>query len=762
MTSTPEPSTEYVSRLSDVSWPEDAVFIVDEALPADVIGDLQAEIIYVEAGEKLKSLARVEELAAEVLDIRSTRPLTLVAVGGGSVGDAIGFLASILWRGVGLWHVPTTLLAMVDSAHGGKTAVNLGGRKNQLGTFYPAQKVILCESILRHLPLALREEGLVELLKALWLGAPGALHHFDDSSNYAPILIGDVRDHRPIWQDLLEQSIAVKAEVVAKDPRETGGLRRILNLGHTAGHGLEALYGLPHGRAIAWGMAACAILSADVADLSSQDADRLLRHLEPLLTPLPEYPSALDKETFIACLKKDKKQKDGQLISILLDAPGVPIQTTEISPERWWEATRKAFELWQTHSLTISPGLELVTSPIDLPPDKSQANRAAVIAHLRPAVTDVVLPQATPPTDITDLRLALGRLRNLSDDESVAISTGNGGTVGRFLMAVAATRPGITQLTLSPGLQKRPHDPLLDALRRGGATIEPVHGGFQIQGWKHFPSSFQVDGKHSSQFASALALLAATGNTFTLDVDGPLVSRPYFDLTLKLLASAGITGEEITVTDSGRQRFHFSPTTHFYNPTLLEIPSDTSSAVVWHALAALFDDFDPPAFPDFDHPDSQFAAIASELTESQEITVNLANAPDLAPVLAALATQLPTRLLITDAAHLRHKETDRISELAQSFEEVGIQIETRPDGLLIPSGIQTATAGALFDPREDHRLVMAALVLASGTAGLQVNDALCVAKSYPDFWRHARLIGFEVTSEVESFRVSRRPNPGNR
>ena len=135
---------EVCERLEEVKWPEDACFIVDRDLPRELIDALPGEaVIFVRAGEGLKSLVRMDGLAEEVLAVRSTKPLTLIAVGGGSVGDAVGFLASVLWRGVRLWHVPTTLLAMVDSAHGGKTAVNLSGAKNQLGTFYTADRVVI-------------------------------------------------------------------------------------------------------------------------------------------------------------------------------------------------------------------------------------------------------------------------------------------------------------------------------------------------------------------------------------------------------------------------------------------------------------------------------------------------------------------------------------------------------------------------------------------------------------------------------------------
>ncbi|MFU8802757.1 MAG: 3-dehydroquinate synthase, partial [Bradymonadaceae bacterium] len=131
-----------VPSFSALALPEDAVVIADAALPDAWFETWAEDPIRVEAGESLKRLESVEKLAGKVLERRSTRPLTLVAIGGGSIGDAVGFLASILWRGVDLWHVPTTLLAMVDSAHGGKTAVNIPAGKNLVGAFHQPNAVI--------------------------------------------------------------------------------------------------------------------------------------------------------------------------------------------------------------------------------------------------------------------------------------------------------------------------------------------------------------------------------------------------------------------------------------------------------------------------------------------------------------------------------------------------------------------------------------------------------------------------------------------
>ena len=727
--------------LCDVDWPDSSVFIVDAGLPRQLVNSLPSPRIDVDAGESIKSLAKVGELAHRVLSIRSSRPLTLVAVGGGSVGDAVGFLASILWRGVDLWHVPTTLVAMVDSAHGGKTAVNLEGHKNQLGTFHTADTVVVTESFLETLPLDCREEGLVELIKGLWLEMPDKLATFDDPRCYDALLTDGIDAHRQLWTPLIGAAVEAKRRIVSADPEEKSGLRRILNLGHTAGHGVEALFGLPHGRAVAWGLAACAVLSEERAALSSDDAARLRTHIDPLLTPIPSLESPNDEKAFCERLCRDKKRRGDRLISILLDGPGQPIQTDKITEKQWWNALQQARQDWQGRTLNIEDRASLRPYSIELPPDKSRQNRAAVIAHLRPGPTEIFCDERRVASDAVHLRRALECLSKASPEEVIDINAADGGTTGRFLLAVAAARPGTTHLHFSAALQRRPHDELVDALTDAGAVIEPTDTGFTITGWPSPPSSLSVDPTRSSQFASALALLAAGGYDFELGLDGELASRPYFELTLSMLTEAGVD------IDTSQDVIRFSRTPRLDASKTLEVAPDTSSAVVWRAIEVLRDDLRAPQFPDAEHPDQLFDDIAHRLSTgdaNDSLTVNLEEAPDLTCVLAALACLVPASLTIVGAAHLRHKESNRIDDLAQAFSEIGVDVEPRADGLHIPDGIQRPVANSLFNPRGDHRLAMAALVFAATGTTLQICEAGCVAKSYPDLWRNARRVGLHI------------------
>ncbi|TXD38110.1 hypothetical protein FRC98_04220 [Lujinxingia vulgaris] len=731
------PTLDVVSSLRDLAFPDHSVVIADANLPADVLTQLPEPIV-VEAGEGLKTLARLGELAEAVLARRSTRPMVLIGVGGGSLGDAVGFLASVLWRGVELWHVPSTLLAMVDSAHGGKTALNLGEHKNQLGSFYVASRVVICRELLASLPLDEREAGMVEALKALWLDDAPALAHFDDPATLQKLLAAPVSEAGSMLDEVIEQAIALKLRIVSEDPREQRGIRTFLNLGHTAGHGIEAFGGLAHGPAVAWGMAACALLSHRDLGLERAQATRLLAHLDPLLRPLPFSFDDATRTRFVAKLRGDKKRREGRLISIGLRGPGRPELTTAWDAEQWWEALIEVYEVWQKRELTIWLGEPTGHMP-RLPVDKSRAQRFAVIQALRHAPVDFDTVDATPPDDV---RLTAAALEAMAEDAHTELDLylGEGATGGRFALAAAATRPGITRLRFAPGLLQRPHQPLIDALVEGGAQIRATDDGFEVRGWQTHPERLRVAAAPSSQYGSALALLAAAGHTFVLERTGPKPwpSQTYFDLTLDALRQVGVQIDELS---PGELRLSPGPT--IAEPVRLELSRDASAAVVWHAIHALLRGFSPPEPAGEDHPDARFAALAQTLKKHPAgdiIDVDLSDAPDLAPVLAALAARLPVGVRISGAAHLRHKESNRIDALADAMAAVGLTISPTEDGFEVGPQAGEPARDARFETHGDHRLSMCALALVN-TEALTLTQAGCVTKSYPGLWRQARRTG---------------------
>ncbi len=316
----PTTKVHYVHDFREVRLPDPAVVICDRKLKTTV-GRSFPGALFVSAGEGLKSLEVIGKLAEETLKRCSDRSLTLVAVGGVSVGDAVGFLASVLWRGVGLVQIPTTLLAMVDSAHGGKTAVNLVSAKNQLGTFFPARDVWIVESLLSGFAPPMVDDGLAEIFKAALLGDPVLAREF---------LRKGVRSVS--LRDAIRSAIRVKQRIVARDPLETRGVREVLNLGHTMGHALELTAHLSHGRAVAWGLACAATVSARFGFAQRHE---VLAAIRPLLVPPKVWPQ---NRVLLKALAYDKKRKDRRFRSVVLRKIAVPWVTDEVTPGQWLKA----------------------------------------------------------------------------------------------------------------------------------------------------------------------------------------------------------------------------------------------------------------------------------------------------------------------------------------------------------------------------------------------------------------------------------------
>lgn len=276
-------------------------------------------------GERSKSLSQAEALlesfAAEGID----RASCVVALGGGVVGDLAGFCAAVYMRGIPVVHVPTTLLAQVDSSIGGKTGVDLPSGKNLVGAFWPPRGVIADVDLLGSLPAVEWTNGLVEMAKAALLAGKDALARFED---LVPQLLA--REKGALIAAVREAAV-FKAGVVSADPYELG-LRECLNLGHTLGHALETLGGydvLPHGLAVAEGMRFASSLSVHVlgapqglvervdALLASVGASRqaFLQRARPML-------SDLEGAQLLKLIKGDKKARSGVVRFVLLEGPG--------------------------------------------------------------------------------------------------------------------------------------------------------------------------------------------------------------------------------------------------------------------------------------------------------------------------------------------------------------------------------------------------------------------------------------------------------
>lgn len=262
---------------------------------------LGADLIAIGRGESVKTLQTVERLVDELAKRGFGRDCTLVALGGGATTDLVGFIASIYMRGVDLILVPTTLLAMVDAAIGGKTAVNTHLAKNLIGTFYPPRAILRDFKALQTLPEKEWQNGVAEIEKLglVW-----------DSSLW----------REKVGKDLIEKAAKAKMEVVDRDPTEKS-VRRILNFGHTIGHGLEAVanFEMAHGEAVAIGCHVESFLSRELGYLEKRAFDEIDERYSKRKLQLPK---GYSREIMLQCMRSDKKRGSGSIRFVCIDAIG--------------------------------------------------------------------------------------------------------------------------------------------------------------------------------------------------------------------------------------------------------------------------------------------------------------------------------------------------------------------------------------------------------------------------------------------------------
>jgi 3-dehydroquinate synthase len=280
-------------------------------------------------GEQHKTMASVETILDLLLSNRHDRRSTIIALGGGVIGDIAGFAASIYQRGVNFIQIPTTLLSQVDSSVGGKTGVNHPLGKNMIGAFYQPQCVVADIGSLRTLPPRELSAGLAEVIKYGLICDAGFFDWLE--INIGGLLAGD--------EDLLAQAVLVscqnKARVVELDERE-GGLRAILNLGHTFGHAIETTMGYGkwlHGEAVAAGMVMAIDLSIREGSVDEQVRQRGVALLEQAGLPV-NPPPEMTVEQFLDAMAIDKKNVDGKIKLVLLRKLGEAYITDEYSHDK--------------------------------------------------------------------------------------------------------------------------------------------------------------------------------------------------------------------------------------------------------------------------------------------------------------------------------------------------------------------------------------------------------------------------------------------
>jgi 3-dehydroquinate synthase len=311
-----------LGRTGSVLHPRGRVFVITSDALRTRFGKKIAESfepaatqITMQEGEPHKTLATAEHILGELLEKGAKRDSMAVVVGGGMIGDTAGFAASIFLRGIDLVHVPTTLLAQVDSSLGGKLAVNHAKGKNLIGSFFPPRAVISDTSVLTTLSDRELLSGIYEALKGGIIGDPSLFELFESSQGLI------VARESATIDTMVKKAIQVKATIVSADEKEAD-LRRLLNYGHTIAHGIEAAMhyqGITHGEAVAWGMIGANAIAVKRGLLSASDAERIeraIRSYEPASLP------KLDRKHILAATEHDKKNTGSKRVMVFPRAIG--------------------------------------------------------------------------------------------------------------------------------------------------------------------------------------------------------------------------------------------------------------------------------------------------------------------------------------------------------------------------------------------------------------------------------------------------------
>ena len=552
------------------------------------------------------------------------RDTVIIAVGGGVVGDLTGFVAATYMRGVRFVQVPTTLLAMVDSSIGGKTAIDTPLGKNLIGAIWQPERIYIDLDFLGTLPKRELINGMAEVIKTAAISDEEEFAFLEANvGRIMQAVNGDIKQGAARFhgiEDALTRAIsasaAFKARVVTEDERETG-LRNLLNFGHSIGHAIEAFLTpqILHGECVAIGMMLEAELARHLGILSNVAVGRLQKCLTAFSLPTKledDRVRTLSKgkrctvDGLISRMGVDKKNAGAQKKVVLLSGIG---KTHEPRASSVYD---NDLRIALAPSIQITPGVHKGLNVTCTPPgSKSISNRALVLAALGSGTCRMKNLLTSADTEVMlDALVRLGAATFAWEDDGetlvvngtggklqaseTALYLGNAGTAARFLTTVATLTQknavSSTVLTGNARMKQRPIGDLVDALRVNGAKIDYVESTgclpLQIEASGGFNGGeVRLAAKVSSQYVSSLLMCAPYAKkpvTLKL-VGGKPVSQPYIDMTCAMMAQFGI---HVQKSKTEEHTYHI-PQGSYRNPLEYVVESDASSATYPLAIAAI-------------------------------------------------------------------------------------------------------------------------------------------------------------------------------
>ncbi|KAI1139747.1 Pentafunctional AroM protein [Hypoxylon sp. FL0543] len=746
-------------------------------------------------GETSKSRETKAEIEDWMLAQQCTRDTVIIALGGGVIGDMIGYVAATFMRGVRFVQVPTTLLSMVDSSIGGKTAIDTPMGKNLVGAFWQPQRIYIDLAFLETLPVREFINGMAEVIKtaAIWDESEFTALEENAASILSAIRskTADPSDRllpiRAILKRIVLASARVKAEVVSKDEKE-GGLRNLLNFGHSIGHAIEAILTpqVLHGECVAIGMVKEAELARYLGVLRPGAVARLVKCIASYDLPTSLHDKRIIKLTagrqcpvdvLLQKMAVDKKNEGKKKKIVLLSAVG---RTYEPKAS---VVDDSAIRVVLSPATRVTPGVPKGLNVQVTPPgSKSISNRALVLAALGQGTCRV---KNLLHSDDTEYMLsAIARLNGASyswedagevlvvsgkggklEASEEPIYIGNAGTASRFLTTVVAlcssANATSTILTGNARMKLRPIGPLVDALRSNGINIKYLE--------KEQSLPVQVDAAGgldggvielaatiSSQYVSSLLMCAPYAKqpvTLRL-VGGKPISQLYIDMTIAMMEAFGIS---VTKSADEPHTYHI-PQGVYKNPEEYVVESDASSATYPLAVAAITGT--TCTIPNIGasslQGDARFATDVLRpmgCTVEQTATSTTVTGPspgglkgievDMEPMTDAfltasvLAAVASGETKITGIANQRVKECNRIAAMREQLAKFDIHCRELEDGIIVAGKKLTE----LSQPSEgiycydDHRVAMSFSVLSVVAPGpVLILERECTGKTWPGWW----------------------------
>ena len=729
-----------------------------------------------------------------------TRDTVILALGGGVMGDLIGFVAATYMRGVRFCQIPTSLLAMVDSSIGGKTAIDTPLGKNLIGSFWQPERVYIDLAFLETLDKRQVCNGMAEVVKTAAIWDAEEFERLEDNADAImaaldkPVGKGRFEGIEQIFKRIVLGSARIKAHVVSADERE-GGLRNLLNFGHSIGHAYEALLTpeILHGEAVAVGMVKEADLARYLGILAPGAVARLTKCIASYGLPTSLTDKLITKRTRKECpvdellrrMAVDKKNAGSKKKVVILSAIG---QCYE--PQATQVADKDLRVVMSSAVLQHSGLTKHLNAECKPPGSKSISNRVLLLAALGAGKCKISNLLHSDDTQFMLSAIAKlggatyswedeGRLLVLNGNggalkaSSDEIYIGNAGTASRFLttavsLAKATPEAAHTILTGNARMQERPQGPLVDALRTNGVDIEylgkpgsqslPLRiaaaGGFE-------GGDIKLTAKVSSQYVSSILMCAPYAkNPVTLRLVGDkVISQPYIDMTIAMMAAFGV---QVTHSKTEANVYHV-PKQKYINPATYEVESDASSATYPLALAAITGTTCtvPNIGSSSLQGDAQFAVkvlkpMGCTVEQTQTSTTvtgppqgELKPLPEVdmetmtdafltASVLAAVAKPgangSTTR--IVGIANQRQKECNRIEAMRVELAKFGVVCRELDDGIEIDGkGSTLSQARESIHCYDDHRVAMSFSVLAAvAPVSTLITERECVGKTWPGWW----------------------------